>query len=53
MGRAQIVVQSLETGVRKTLIEGGSDARYVPTGHIVYASAERCSRCRSISRRSK
>ena len=35
---AQIVVQSLETGVRKTLIEGGSDARYVPTGHIVYAS---------------
>ena len=35
---AQIVVQSLETGVRKTLIEGGSDARYVPTGHIVYVS---------------
>ena len=31
-------MQSLETGVRKTLIEGGSDARYVPTGHIVYAS---------------
>ena len=35
---AQVVVQSLETGVRKTLIEGGTDARYVPTGHIVYAS---------------
>ena len=35
---AQIVVQSLETGVRKPLIEGGSDARYVPTGHIVYVS---------------
>ena len=35
---AQIVVQSLETGVRKLLIESGSDARYVPTGHIVYAS---------------
>ena len=34
--QAQIVVQSLETGVSKTLIEGGSDARYVPTGHIVY-----------------
>ncbi|MEO6212060.1 MAG: protein kinase [Vicinamibacterales bacterium] len=34
---AQIVVQSLDTGERKTLIEGGSDARYVPTGHIVYA----------------
>jgi len=35
--RAQIVVQSLKTGERKTLINGGSDARYVPTGHIVYA----------------
>jgi serine/threonine-protein kinase len=35
--KAQIVVQSLKTGVRKTLFAGGSDARYVPTGHIVYA----------------
>ena len=35
---AQVVVQSLETGVRKPLLEGGSDARYVSTGHIVYAS---------------
>jgi serine/threonine-protein kinase len=35
--KAQIVVQSLKTGVRKTLFTGGSDARYVPTGHIVYA----------------
>ena len=34
---AQIVVQSLKTGERKTIVEGGSDARYVPTGHIVYA----------------
>jgi eukaryotic-like serine/threonine-protein kinase len=34
--KALIVVQSLKTGVRKTLISGGSDARYVPTGHIVY-----------------
>jgi serine/threonine protein kinase/Tol biopolymer transport system component len=34
---AHIVVQSLEGGTRKTLIEGGSDARYVPTGHVVYA----------------
>lgn len=30
-------MQSLDSGERKTLIEGGSDARYVPTGHIVYA----------------
>ena len=35
--KAHIVVQSLKSGERKTLIEGGSDARYVPTGHIVYA----------------
>ena len=35
---AQIVVQSLKTRVRKALIEGGTDARYVPTGHIVYMS---------------
>jgi serine/threonine-protein kinase len=35
--KAQIAVQSLKTRERKTLINGGSDARYVPTGHIVYA----------------
>ena len=33
---AQIVVYSLETGERKVLIDGGRDARYVPTGHVVY-----------------
>src|SRR5262249_4792298 len=35
--KARIVVQSLKTGERKILIEGGSSARYVPTGHIGYA----------------
>ena len=35
--QAQIVVQSLKSGERKVVIDGGSDARYVPTGHIVYA----------------
>lgn len=35
--RAQIVVQSLASGERKVLIDGGSDARYVPTGHLAYA----------------
>ena len=35
--RALIVAQSLKTGERTVLIEGGSDARFVPTGHIVYA----------------
>ena len=34
--RASIVVQSLRSGQRKTLISGGSDARYLPTGHIAY-----------------
>jgi len=32
----QIVVQSLESGERKVLIEGGDDAFYLPTGHLVY-----------------
>jgi serine/threonine-protein kinase len=35
--KAQIVAQSLKTGERKLLIDGGSGARYVQTGHIVYA----------------
>jgi serine/threonine protein kinase/Tol biopolymer transport system component len=35
--KARIVVQSLPSGDRKTLIDGGSDGRYVPTGHLVYA----------------
>ncbi|MDA2924124.1 hypothetical protein MYX65_05620, partial [Acidobacteria bacterium AH-259-L09] len=34
---AQILVHSLDTGERKVLINGGTDARYVPTGHLVYA----------------
>jgi hypothetical protein len=33
----QIVAQELGSSERKTLINGGSEARYVPTGHIVYA----------------
>ena len=36
---AQIVVLDLKTGQKKTLIRGGSDARYVDTGHLVYAAA--------------
>ena len=34
---ARIIVLSLTSGERKTLVEGGSDARYVSTGHLVYA----------------
>jgi serine/threonine protein kinase/Tol biopolymer transport system component len=35
---ATIVVQSLSTGDRKLLVEGGSYARYVSSGHLLYAS---------------
>ena len=35
--RSQIVVESLAGGARTVLIEGGRDARYVPTGHLVHA----------------
>ncbi len=35
--KAQVVVQSLRTGERKTILTGGADARYFPTGHVVYA----------------
>jgi Tol biopolymer transport system component len=34
---ATIVVQSLKTQERREVWRGGSDARYVSTGHIVYA----------------
>ena len=36
---AHIVVQSLTSGERRTIINGGADARYLPTGHVVYATA--------------
>src|SRR5262249_55595041 len=34
---ADIVVQSLESGERRVLRSGGFDARYLPSGHIIYA----------------
>ena len=34
---AKIVAQSLKSGDRKVLIDGGSDGRYLPTGHLVFA----------------
>ena len=34
--QAQIVAQSLASGERIVLIERGRDARYMPTGHLVY-----------------
>src|SRR5262245_46973539 len=37
--KARIVAQSVSDGRRRVLIEGASDARYLPTGHLVYAVA--------------
>ncbi len=34
---ARIVVHSIDSGEERTLIDGGSDARYLATGHLVYA----------------
>ena len=36
---ARIEVLQLDSGKRKVLIEGGSDGRYIPTGHLVYLRA--------------
>ena len=34
---AHIVVRSLTSGQETTVIDGGSDAHYLPSGHLVYA----------------
>jgi eukaryotic-like serine/threonine-protein kinase len=33
---ANVVIQNLQTGARRVLIEGATDARYVSTGHLLY-----------------
>jgi serine/threonine-protein kinase len=33
---AQLVVRSLDTGQQTVLVTGGSDGRYVSTGHLIY-----------------
>jgi eukaryotic-like serine/threonine-protein kinase len=38
---AQIVAQSLSTGERTVLIQGGRRAHYLSTGHLIYARGER------------
>jgi serine/threonine-protein kinase len=35
---ARIEAVDLRTGARKTLVRGGAAARYVPTGHLIYAA---------------
>ncbi len=37
--KAQVVAQPLPDGARKMLIDGASDARYLPSGHLMYAVA--------------
>jgi Tol biopolymer transport system component len=37
---AVIAAYSLSTGERRVVHRGGSDARYVPTGHLVYAFSD-------------
>jgi serine/threonine-protein kinase len=34
--KAEVVVQSLKTAQRKTIIKAGTSARYLPTGHLLY-----------------
>ncbi len=38
---AMIVAQSLRTGERKTVIQGGTAPRYLSTGHLIYAQGGR------------
>jgi hypothetical protein len=33
----QVVVQSLSSGNRSVVVQGGTDGHYLPTGHVVYA----------------
>src|SRR5207342_1862180 len=37
--KAQVVVQTIATGARTTIVTGGSDARYVQSGHVLYAAS--------------
>ena len=39
LDQAQVAVLDLRTGMHKMLIPGGSDAHYVPSGHLVYGAA--------------
>lgn len=34
--QAQVMVHSARTGTTKTILRDGSDARYIPTGHLAY-----------------
>jgi serine/threonine-protein kinase len=38
LDQSQIAVLDLSTGVQTILVPGGSDAHYLPTGHLIYAA---------------
>jgi serine/threonine-protein kinase len=38
LAATQIALLDLETGTQKVLLHGGSHARYLPTGHLVYGA---------------
>jgi len=38
--QAEIVAQAIGSSTGTVLVRGGSDARYVPTGHLVYATGD-------------
>jgi len=39
MDDSDLVVRSLKSGEQKVVVRGGFDARYLPTGHLVYGRA--------------
>jgi serine/threonine-protein kinase len=41
LDQAQVAVLDLRTGTQTVLIRGGSEARYVSSGHLIYAAAGR------------
>jgi serine/threonine protein kinase/Tol biopolymer transport system component len=38
---ARVAVQSVGTGIRRNLLQGGTQPRYAPSGHLVYAQGGR------------
>ncbi len=50
--QGRIEVQRLTSGDRTTLIEGGADGRYLPSGHLVYALGVVVFAASSLRRRS-
>jgi eukaryotic-like serine/threonine-protein kinase len=49
--RARVVAQVLTSGTRTTLADSGLEARYLPSGHIVYVSGNRLWSMRFDARR--